>query len=150
MQVFVSGRLEIYYGNKICYYLFDADCTVCESSIFSLRLLFNEKTGKRHTIVTKESIIIKKESDIRIVESQRNYVIWHCIDGTFREKNALCKVSKALSNRFIEVRKSHLVNLDYILGIHRRDLSVDGEEYPIQIPINRLKTVKERIMNLLE
>ena len=144
-QVFISGRIELKYGLRVCDYELDVNCIMCDDGICTLHSTVNESLGKRHVIVTKDSIVCKKERDIRLVESWRNYVIWHCDDGSYREKIALYKVSRALSSRFIEVRKSHWVNSDYILGIKKREMNVIGEDNPIVIPVERLKKVKDKI-----
>ncbi len=101
-----------------------------------------EKGCRRHTIETKDGTVYRMEHQIRLIESQSKKLLWHCVDGIYTEKRRMKDRSPFLSDCFVEVRKSHWVNMDFVDRIVGNSLFVLMED-PVLIPKEKRNSVKE-------
>ncbi|MGN0514864.1 MAG: LytR/AlgR family response regulator transcription factor [Lachnospiraceae bacterium] len=65
-------------------------------------------------IKTKDGIVWKKESDIMYIETNRHYLMIHCIDGQYVTRAKMEElIGKIKSTDFIQPHKGYLVNCRY-------------------------------------
>ena len=115
---------------------------VSESRIALFRFNRTELPSKKYIIQANRSTVLLPEKEVRLLESCGNYILWHCNGGIYKERGVLEKRMKDLSGRFLAVRKSHCVNLDYVKSFRWHEMEVMDEKVPIIIPKNRYDKVK--------
>ncbi len=71
-------------------------------------------------------------ADILYIEAENVYVIVHTVQGAYRVRMALSKLSNQLDETFYKVHRSFLVGLKYIKKITRTEITmVNGDIVPI-------------------
>ena len=113
----------------------------------SIEIAFSNFISKEETEIEKEdnfflkdSIFIRKDyllvkirfDDLKWVKSDGNYLDLYCTDEKhlvrFSMKNF---VQRLPANRFLQIHKSYLVNLEHIKSIDHRNVRIDDELIPI-------------------
>lgn len=95
-------------------------------------------------VATNESVYFWKESDIAYVESDRDHVLWHGNTGTVRSVACLGKIQEQLSENFLKVHRSFLVNINRISSIQRCNITMNnGDQIPV--PYKKYTKIKEEI-----
>ena len=61
----------------------------------------------------------------------------------YKERGVLDKRKEELSGRFLSVRKSHCVNLDYVKSYRWHEIEVMDEDVTITIPKSRYEEVRD-------
>jgi len=113
----------------------------------SIEIAFSNFISKEETEVEKEdsfflkdSIFIRKDyllvkirfDDLKWVKSDGNYLELYCINEKHLVRSSMKKFSQRLpANRFLQVHKSYLVNLEHIKSIDHRNVRIDDELIPI-------------------
>ena len=113
----------------------------------SIEIAFSNFISKKETEVEKEdsfflkdSIFIRKDyllvkirfDDLKWVKSDGNYLELYCINEKHLVRSSMKKFSQRLpANRFLQVHKSYLVNLEHIKSIDHRNVRIDDELIPI-------------------
>lgn len=116
------------------------------------RFLLPEVFSKKHKMVFQYEVKDRENNtyclrdvDILYIESQKNYLIWHCRKYNLTIRGTMSYYQERMSPSFIRIHKSYLVNISYVVKINRCFLKMkNGDE--IQIPVKKYRQVKERIL----
>ena len=88
----------------------------------------------------KDSIFIRKDyllikirfDDLKWVKSDGNYLELYCKDEKHLVRSSMKNFAQRLpANRFLQVHKSYLVNIEHIKSIDHRNVRIDDELIPI-------------------
>lgn len=83
---------------------------------------------RRIAIRTTDGTVQIAASDIRYIESQLHYVIFHTVSGNLRARASLRDIEPKLSDlHFARCSASYLVNLRFVDSMHGDDLVVGGD-----------------------
>lgn len=137
-------RLLMYQGINISENWFRLSTCLRGLEIQCIHMLRYEILTKRQVLNTREGMVILPENQIYYLESDNNHVCWHCKDGEYRERATMNERAKALSDRFVNVRKSHWVNMDFVINICRSEMIVFPDVI-IAVPRARLVDVKKKL-----
>lgn len=92
----------------------------------------------------KEQVYHIHETEIEYVEAFHNHVLWHCQDSTVEAVGKLSEVQKILSEDFIRIHRSYIVNCRHVGYVARCYVKLDnGEE--LQIPVKKYCEVKKML-----
>ena len=116
---------------------------ISEARIVSFSFIRTELPSKKYLIKENKSTILLYEKEVRLLESNGNYILWHCNDGVYKERGALKRRIKDLSGRFLSIRSSHCINLDYVKSYRWHEIELLNEKNPIIIPKARYDQVKD-------
>lgn len=114
-----------------------------DTDILAFHIMQGESPAKKHEIQVNSSTVFLPEREIKLLESCGNYILWHCVDGVYKERGVLGNRIKDLSNRFLSVRNSHCINLDYVKSYRWHEIELVGVDMPIIIPKSKYNGVKE-------
>ena len=107
----------------------------CECSVKKLKVSFDRETK------------LIPISHIMYVEAQKQYVIIHSIDGTYKMKCSLSDIDSQLDEYFKKCQRSFIVNLLYVTRIKNDSLMLKNGE---SVPISRgmASIIKDEIIRL--
>lgn len=107
----------------------------CECSVKKLKVSFDRETK------------LIPISHIMYVEAQKQYVIIHSIDGTYKMKCSLSAIESQLDEYFKKCQRSFIVNLSYVTRIKNDSLMLKNGE---SVPISRgmASIIKDEIIRL--
>lgn len=107
----------------------------CECSVKKLKVSFDRETK------------LIPISHIMYVEAQKQYVIIHSIDGTYKMKCSLSDIDSQLDEYFKKCQRSFIVNLSYVTIIKNDSLMLKNGE---SVPISRgmASIIKDEIIRL--
>ena len=113
----------------------------------SIEIAFSNFISKEETEIEKEdnfflkdSIFIRKDyllvkirfDDLKWVKSDGNYLELYCTDEKHLVRSSMKNfVQRLPANRFLQIHKSYLVNLEHIKSIDHRNVRIDDELIPI-------------------
>ena len=103
---------------------------------------------RRQCIQTPSGMVVRGENEIRFVNSDKKRVVYHCTDGIYYENRRLKDRTPLLSGRFIPIRYSHWVNIDFIMGVNGRLVTVREEKEQIVIPRDKNQFVEAEIQKM--
>ena len=92
------------------------------------------------TKITEETITVKsgydlyklKYNEIRYIESDSEYVIYHTVDKRIMSNQSLKTLEKTLPNSlFIRVHRSYMINKNFVTGLKGRDLLLSEVVIPV-------------------
>lgn len=107
----------------------------CECSVKKLKVSFDRETK------------LIPISHIMYVEAQKQYVIIHSIDGTYKMKCSLSDIDSQLDEYFKKCQRSFIVNLSYVTRIKNDSLMLkNGESVPISRGMSSI--IKDEIIRL--
>ena len=136
-------RLNLRLGSGAWEYCAEIIVILFESKIIFFHYNRAQLPPRKYAIQANRSTILLPEKEVRLLESRGNYILWHCNDGVYKERGVLDKRKKELSGRFLSVRKSHCVNLDYVKSYRWHEIEVMDEDVPITIPKSRYEEVRD-------
>ena len=99
-----------------------------------------KEVENENSFFLKDSIFIRKDyllikirfDDLKWVKSDGNYLELYCTDEKHLVRSSMKNfVQKLPANRFLQVHKSYLVNLEHIKSIDHRNVRIDDELIPI-------------------
>ncbi len=99
----------------------------------------DQEKGSSETIVLKSkgSIVKFFIKDIDYVESYSDYIKIHTKNDSYLYLSSLKEITQRLpSNKFIQIHRKYIINIDKIIGISENKISLEG--YPdVELPISR-------------
>ena len=138
-------RFYLYHGNGIC---------KCDLSVYilyttkSILVIHIVKPGRLSNELlikpSRKEKLFRKEEDIRYAEANRNYTLWHCIDGIHKERGSLISKIGCLSDSFIKVGISYCINVFYIDKIKSGEIYLITDER-IRIPNGKIGDIERMI-----
>ena len=99
-----------------------------------------KEVENENSFFLKDSIFIRKDyllikirfDDLKWVKSDGNYLELYCKDEKHLVRSSMKNfVQRLPANRFLQVHKSYLVNLEHIKSIDHRNVRIDDELIPI-------------------
>ena len=84
-------------------------------------------------------------SDIVYIKSELNYIEIITTEKKYIERNSLKKIKACLPNDFMQIHKSYIINIKYVLRYHFKEIELLNQ---IQIPVGRVfrKELKDRLL----
>ena len=102
-------------------------CSVLEKAVGNLA-----KSEKRIRVTHDRHIELIPLSRILYVEAQKQYVLIHTPEQTYRMKTTLAETKDALDEFFFKCQRSYLINLRYVVQVKSGCVVLkNGEEIPI-------------------
>lgn len=104
-----------------------------------------------HTIAVKleeGSLQIISEPQIIYMEAFGKYTEIHCISRNFRTACFLSSLEEKVSEDFLRIHRSYLVNLNYVTNIRRCFITV-ADEIQLPIPGDKYSYVKKIILDFI-
>lgn len=84
------------------------------------------------------------ESEVLYLEAGHNYVVWHCDTVRVEVRGSLKDAEQAVSEEFVRIHRSFIVNKNHIRRIGRCYVVLDNDEI-LQIPVKKYCEVKEKL-----
>jgi len=109
-----------------------------------------QNSHKRLVFPKKDGYVILKSNEIRYFEGKSNYSVIHTIDNKSYLLSINLKQVEGLISiaNFNRTHKSHIVNMDYVIEINRKTLTIYLDNgFTLPIAIRRLKGFLEKISN---
>ena len=105
----------------------------------------NNNPTKIHSIASaKETIYNMEEAEILYIEAMGSHTIWHCITDTIEAMISLKDVEARLSDNFMKIHRSYIVNGAKVKEIKRCSAVMEnGDEIPI--PYKKFVSVKAKL-----
>lgn len=96
----------------------------------------------RSAVLCDDVYLLRSEGEIvsirlnmlRYAETEGHYVVYHTVDGDYREYAYLKSVEKRVGKNFVRCNSCYLVNLRYVTGVRKNTVIVGGEELAISRP----------------
>jgi len=84
-------------------------------------------------------------SDIVYIKSELNYIEIITTEKKYIERNSLKKIMACLPNDFMQIHKSYIINIKYVLRYQFKEIELFNQ---IQIPVGRVfrKELKDRLL----
>lgn len=97
---------------------------------------------------TRRRLHFIMEQEIIYVEAYNMSCCLYCINGKISIGQSISVFQKSLSNKFIRIHRSYLVNVDYIIGLERFAVQLcEGIKLPI--PEKKYVRIREQIQKIL-
>lgn len=96
---------------------------------------------------TKRRLHFIMEQEIIYVEACNMNCYLYCISGKILITKSISEFQKSLSNKFIRIHRSYLVNVDYITEMERFAVSL-CEDIKIPIPEKKYVRIREQIQKI--
>lgn len=107
---------------------------ILEDCICNIYEKTNQKKQK-YTIKCGRSLITVFIKDIMYIEKIKNYVWFHTVNGTYKERTTIEeKISDLASQYFVRTQIGYVVNLKYVFEISQNFVTLDNGE---QIPLSK-------------
>lgn len=87
------------------------------------------------------------ESEVLYLEAGHNYVLWHCGDINIEVRGSLKEAEQKVSEEFVRIHRSFIVNKNHIQKIARCYVLLDNDE-TLQIPVKKYCEVKKKLTPL--
>lgn len=71
---------------------------------------------------------------LKYVESDGHYVVYHTLEGDYREYASLKSVEDRVGENFVRCNSGYLVNLRYVTGVKKNTVVIDKDELQISRP----------------
>lgn len=84
------------------------------------------------------------ENEIIYVEAKNDHLFWKCRLDVIETTGTLTEEEKKLSNHFIRIHRSYIINKNHVAEIHRFEVIMDNGD-AIQIPAKKYAKIKEKI-----
>lgn len=100
---------------------------------FGKAIHFAEKRTEREILLSGEDGIVRLSvSDLRYIEKEKNYLIYHTGKGDFRTRGTMQETKEKLGRScFSECTTGCLVNLQYVERMGRNTVLIDQTELPV-------------------
>ena len=99
----------------------------------------------KHIIVKNEDVYKKVNlNEILFLESDKNYLIVHTKDGTFRYRATVNEFIKQLPNNFIQTHKGFIINKNCVVSFSNTVIFINNFRIPIS------KTFKEKVLKVIQ
>lgn len=104
-----------------------------------------EYGGKRLELrnLDRESLFVW-EDEIIYIEVLQDHLYWKCRLDVLETTGTLLKLEKSLSDLFVRIHRSYMVNKNHVSGIRKYEVSMDNGDV-LQIPEKKYLEVKRRL-----
>lgn len=130
-------------------YYFDYTIIFADGKAYyiSIDLVGNDNIPtKLYSIITaNETIYNTKETELLYVEAMGNHTLWHCMYNTIESLHSLKDVEDRLSDDFVKIHRSYIVNKQRVREIKRcAAIMENGDEIPI--PYKKFVKIKQKLI----
>lgn len=102
--------------------------------------------GVSYSLKDHENCIhLLKDTDIYYLEANKNYVIWHCKSGQIITNSSLVSVEASMSEAFLRIHKSFIINRDYVKSIRRCCVQMQNGDL-LQISVKKYCEIKKKLL----
>lgn len=98
---------------------------------------------------SRERIYWVHESNIVYLEALHNHVMWHCRKQTVEAVGQLGRLEHSLSDNFIRIHRSYIVNKKHVSLVARCYATMDNGD-TLQIPVKKYCEVRKKLAGDLE
>lgn len=107
----------------------------------------NNIPTKVHNIISvTEDVYYMEEAEILYVEAMGRHTLWHCMSVTIEALVSLKDVETKLSENFIKIHRSYIINKMKVKKVKRCDAIMEnGDEIPI--PYKKYVEIKNKLQN---
>lgn len=144
----VTGRYQIEYasGMDVKTKRFEYLVVLTDGIAEFIKIDFRYVPVKVYEIMaTSEAVYYLNEREILYVEAVSNHILWHCPDRVIETADTLKHLEQELSEEFVRVHRSYIINKSHITSIQRCSLTMsDGCNIPI--PYKKYVSVKKKLM----
>ena len=95
----------------------------------------------------EDHLYMLRESEILYIESNHNYLIWHCRDMEVRGRGTLKSLEEGLPRHFFRMQRGYIVNVNHIKSLKERELVIDNGDI-LPSPARTYNEVKRQIAAL--
>lgn len=85
-----------------------------------------------------------REYNISYIEALQSKVHIHCQEQTIPVRTSIAKLLENLPDKFIQVHRSFVVNVDYVAGIRRYEIQMN-DNTSLPVPEKKYKDIKEQL-----
>lgn len=98
-----------------------------------IAIRFSERNTEKKVILKEDGVThVIKLRDIRYVQKEKNYLIYHTVKGIFKSRGTIGQAEEALlPNGYVKVNESSIVNMRHIDEIGLDTVKVGDEELAI-------------------
>ncbi|MCD7826898.1 MAG: LytTR family transcriptional regulator [Clostridiaceae bacterium] len=128
---------------------------------YTVNIIFRDRTAVRIMLTgsRSEQVVYQARADedhfymltdydVIYVESDRNYVIFHCREEDVRVRETLTKVGKSLPACFCQVHRSFIVNTKHIKAIKEREIVLDNNDM-VELPVRSYRQKKKELLEMM-
>lgn len=149
-NVVVSGSFLTHVKHENNLYQEQCYCTHIfyqANKIVYLEIEQRKCTGKRLELhnLERESRFVW-EDEIIYVEAMRDHLYWNCRLGVIETTGTLMELEKKLSDFFVRIHRSYIVNKNHISKIHKCEVGMDNGDL-LQIPPKKYFEIKRKLQS---
>lgn len=127
---------------KQCYHVY---AVIIRKKLSCLQIEPKNYIGKKLELhnLERESIFVW-EDEILYIEAQRNHLYWHCRLDVVETTGTLQDIEKMLSDFFVRMHRSYIVNKTHIISIKKYQAAMDNGTV-LQIPEKKYSLIKNKL-----
>lgn len=149
-HVAITGIYCIYKTEKFVTkkHYFDYTVIFSDGQACYIQIFGNKIPIKIHKIISTEDIVYNlQEDDLLYVEAMRNHILWHCNDGVIESAGPLKNIEDNLSDNFVKVHRSYIVNVNFVKNVQRCHATMTNGDI-IPIPYKKYVDIKKKLLEL--
>lgn len=106
---------------------FDYTIVMVNSMVVFVQLGESRSVQKIHKVVTvNEEVYFWDEAAILYIESIKDHIVWHCGVKNVEAIDTLKRLESVLSEDFVRVHRSYIVNKKYVFSIQKLSIGITG------------------------
>lgn len=143
----VAGRYQIEYASGLEQRTKNFEYTMVLSGGMAefIQIDFQHVPAKVYKIMaTNEAVYYLNEREIFYVEAVSDHILWHCRSKVIETVNTLKRLEQELSDEFVRVHRSYIINKNLIMSIQRCSVTM-ANGCNIPIPYKKYVSVKEKL-----
>ena len=127
-------------------YYFDYTIVFSDGLACFVQIIGNNIPAKIHKVVSATEVVYNiQEDEILYVEAMGGHIVWHCKDMRIESLDSLKNIGISLSDDFIKVHRSYIVNRSFVKSIQRCSITmVNGDAIPI--PYKKYVAVRKDLL----
>lgn len=127
-------------------YYFDYTIVFSDGLACFIQIIGNNIPIKIHKVVSIAEVVYNiQEDEILYVEAMGGHIVWHCRDTKIESLDLLKNIEISLSDDFVKVHRSYIVNRNFVKSIQRCSITmVNGEVIPV--PYKKYVGVRKKLL----